>query len=166
MKTLVAYLSETGNTEKVAQAIFECIPHSGNDLLPIENIVGCDEYDLIFCGFPVQAHSVPPKAQNFIRSIPKDKKVAFFATHGSLRGGERAVSAFHQLAGIGKDLKILGTFGARGKVRMALLDALSQKPEHAAWVDEARTAATHPDEADLHDAREFAKDILLKARHG
>ena len=166
MKILVAYLSETGNTEKVAKAIFDSVSADAKELLPLDNVFGLDGYDLIFCGFPVQAHSVPGKAQTFINSIPQGKKVAFFATHGSLRGGERAASAFHQLAGIATDLKILGTFGARGKVKMDLLDALSEKPEHKAWADEARSAVTHPDEADLHDAGEFARDILLKARHG
>ena len=89
MKILVAYLSETGNTEKVAQEIFDSIPGEGKELLPLDVVPGTGDYDLIFCGFPVQVHSVPPKVETFIRTIPKGKKVAFLTTHGSLRGGER-----------------------------------------------------------------------------
>ncbi|MBN1142066.1 MAG: hypothetical protein JXB25_09795 [Deltaproteobacteria bacterium] len=164
MKVLVAYLSETGNTEKLAQAIFNSLSSGEKELLPLEKVTGLDDYDLIFCGFPVQAHSVPKKASHFIKSIPKGKKVAFFASHGSQRGGEFAVTAFHHAVSLSSDLKVLGTFGSRGRVKMQLVEALSKQLEHRAWAEEASNAATHPDEADLKDAADFARGIIIKAR--
>jgi flavodoxin len=166
MKILVAYLSETGNTEKLAKAIFESVTGDAKDLLTFDKVASVEDYDLIFCGFPVQAHSVPGKAQKFIKAIPKGKKVAFFITHGSQRGGEFATTALHHAGSLAVDLKILGTFGSRGKVKDEIIEFLASKPEHRVWAEEARNAAAHPDEADLHDVADFAREILLKARHG
>jgi hypothetical protein len=93
MNILVAYYSETGNTRKVAETIFSAIRDTRKKLLAIDQAEDLDAYDLIFCGFPVQHHSVPAKMVHFMQQLPKGKKLAIFATHGSLRGGEKAVSA-------------------------------------------------------------------------
>lgn len=164
MRVLVAYLSETGNTESLAQSVYEGVTQAEKDLQPIAEVKDVEDYDLIFCGFPVHAHSVPAKMEAFIKSIPEGKKVAFFATHGSLRGGELAITAFYHALTIGAKLKILGTFGARGKVKPALIEALMQKAENKAWAEEAQSAAGHPDKADMEDARDFAATMVMRAR--
>lgn len=162
MKVLVAYYSETGNTEKIARAIYESIEKVDKQLLPIQEIADVEEYNLIFCGFPVQASSVPPKFELFLKKLPKEKKVAFFATHGSLRGGQLALTAFDYAASLVAG-QVIGTFGCRGKVKTSLLEALMSKPEHKAWAEEAQGAATHPDKADLEDGEEFAKKMVKKS---
>jgi len=164
MKVLVAYMSETGNTEELAQAIYDGISGAEKDILTIKDVGSVNDYDLIFCGFPVHAHSVPGKMEVFIKGIPEGKMVAFFATHGSLRGGALAITAFHHALTLAGKLKILGTFGTRGKVKASLLDALMQKLEHRAWAEEAQSAATHPDKADFDDARDFAATMVMRAR--
>ena len=57
MKILVAYYSQTGNTRKVAEAIFAGIRHTQKTILPIDRAEGLESYDLLFCGFPVQHHT-------------------------------------------------------------------------------------------------------------
>jgi flavodoxin len=163
MNTLVTYFSESGNTEKLAQAIYEGIDRSKKTILPLKDAEGVEDYDLIFCGFPVHSHSVPGKMESFIKKIPEGKKVAFFATHGSLRGGELAITAFYHALTLASKLNILGTFGSRGKVKPSIIDALMQKAEHKAWAEEAQSAAGHPDEGDLEDARDFAKTMVTRA---
>jgi len=165
MKVLVTYYSETGNTEKIAQAIFEGIRHKKveKEILPISEVKDLEDYDLIFCGFPVHGSSVPGKVEPFLKGIPKDKKLAIFSTHGSLRGGQLAVHAFEYAATLAAKAKIIGTFGCRGKVKHALIEALMKKPEHKAWAEEAQSSARHhPDDADLHDGRDFGKKMLKK----
>ena len=49
---------------------------------------------------------------------------------------------------------------------MKALDVLMQSPEHEAWADMAASAATHPDESDLADARSFARWIQTLASQG
>lgn len=159
MKTLVTYFTQTGNTEKVARTIYETIG-AQKELLPVKEVKNPDDYDLIFCGFPVHAHSVPLSVQDFIKGIPPGKKLALFVTHGSLRGGELATTAIEHATSLASKLKVLGTFGCRGKVDPKVIEALLKQPEHRAWAETAKSAASHPDESDLEDARHFAKTIL------
>jgi len=165
MKVLVTYYSETGNTERIARAIFDGIQQRKveKEILPIGEVKDLQVYDLIFCGFPVHSSSVPRQVEPFLRSIPEDKNVAIFSTHGSLRGGQLAVHAFEYAACLAPKTKVIGTFGCRGKVKQALIEALMTKPEHRAWAEEAQSSARHhPDDADLHDGREFGKRMVKK----
>jgi len=164
MKALVTYYTQTGNTEKLAQAIYEGVEPAEKDIFPVKEAGNPEGYDLIFCGFPVQAHAVPEQAASFIKSIPEGKKLAIFATHGSLRGGELAITAFYDALRLSPKGTILGTFGCRGKVNSRILEALLDKPEHRGWALEAQSAIGHPNEADLEDAKTWAAAMLTKAR--
>jgi len=164
MKVLIAYSSESGNTEKLAKAIFEGIESSEKEILSIKEVAGVEGYDVIFIGFPVQSHSVPGKVEAFAKTLPDGQKVAYFATHGSMKGGGMAVTAFYHALTISKNAAILGTFGSRGQVKQSIIDALLQKPEHRGWALEAQGAAGHPDAADLKDGKNWAQAMIAKAR--
>jgi flavodoxin len=152
MKALVTYFSESGNTEKLAQAIYEGVNASAKEIASISE-ASANEADVIFVGFPVHASSVPTKVEKFIKAIPQGKMVAFFVTHGSLRGGQLAITALHYALSLALNLSVLGTFGCRGQVKPEIIEALLQKPEH------------NPDDADLKDGREFAALMIGKARN-
>jgi flavodoxin len=158
-KVLVAYTTWTGNTEKVAQAIFDALD-GDKTLKKLDEIQALDEYEMIFTGFPVHSHSVPFKAEEFIKKIPAGKKVALFSTHGSLTGSRLSREALEHAAILASNSKVLGTFSCRGKVSLQAMEVLSKSPEHKAWVEMAASAQTHPDENDLEDARAFAKWIM------
>jgi flavodoxin len=162
MKALVAYHSRTGNTEKLARAIFEAI-HFEKEILPLREVKSFEGYDVIFLGFPVQAHSVPAAVIPFFGKLPPGQPLALFSTHGSLRGGQLPRQAFEQALGLAAKARVLGTFGVRGTVDPQVIDALSRQLEHQGWAEEARSAHGHPDEADLADGREFARGILARA---
>jgi flavodoxin len=164
MKVLVTYFSETGNTEKLAKAVFEAVESSKKEILPVQEVTAIDGYDVIFIGFPVHSHNVPGKVEALVKKLPEGQKVAYFATHGSLRGGELAVTAFYHALNLAKKAVILGTFGCRGKVKQQIIDALMEKLEHRAWAQEAQSATGHPDEADLEDARDWVERMIIKAR--
>lgn len=165
MKALVTYYSETGNTEKLAKAIYAAIVQFEKEILPVAEVKDVKGYDLVFVGFPVMANSVPAKAEQFLRKVPEGTNLAVFATHGSHRGGQLAVTAFDYAMSLARNCKILGTFGCRGKVKDSVIEALMKKPEHKAWAEEARSSAYgHPDEADLADGRDFAVRMETKAR--
>ncbi|MEW5733907.1 MAG: flavodoxin family protein [Thermodesulfobacteriota bacterium] len=164
MRVLVTYHSDTGNTKKVAEAIADSLQKkTGVDLVPLSAKPPAANYDLYFVGFPVNAHSIPHAAESYMKSLPEGASVALFATHGSLRGGPLAKTAFEQGGAILKKAKLVGTFGCRGKVRQEIIDALMQKPEHRPWAVEAQGASSHPDESDLADAAAFALKIFNKA---
>jgi flavodoxin I len=164
MKVLVAYYSETGNTEKVAKSIYDALGFVDKKLASIKDVPRAAQYDMIFVGFPVQNHSVPAMVEKFLKKIPEGKNVAFFATHGSLRGGELAVTAFYSAVSMTAKRKVLGTFGCRGKVKPEMLDALMKRPQDKFWALEAQSASGNPDDADLEDAKKWAWWMLMKAR--
>lgn len=163
MKALVAYFSQTGNTEKVARAIFDGIAFVDKEISTIQQAKDLDQYDLFFVGFPVHSHSIPGPMDKFLKSIPDGKKIAFFATHGSLRGGELAVTAFHYAIGQARQRTILGTFGCRGKVEQSIIEKRLESPQDRYWAMEAQSAVNHPDEDDLEDAVNWARWMVMKA---
>jgi len=162
-KVLVAYFSQTGNTEKVARAIFDAL-QCEKEIKPIDDSLDTIGYELIFCGFAVQGHSVPAKAKPFLKKLAKDQKVAFFTTHGSLRDGVFPRQALEDALGMTPQTKLMGTFGCRGKVKPDLIDALAKQLQHEAWADEALSAHDHPTVADLQDAAAFAREMCKKAQ--
>lgn len=163
MKALVTYFSQTENTAKVARAIHDGLAFVEKDLLPIQNVKGLESYDLFFVGFPVHAHGVPGPVETFLKKIPEGKKIALFATHGSLRGGEFAVTAFYYAISLVPRKKVLGTFGCRGKVKQSLIEKFQKSPQDRSWAVEAQSAGHHPDEHDLEDAVHWARWMVTKA---
>ena len=158
-KILVTYLSQTGNTKKIAEAIFEGL-EGDKTIKPMDEVQEIEDYSLIFIGFPVHSHSVPYKIESFLQKIPQGEKIALFSTHGSLPGGHLAREALEHAAVIASKAKVLGTFSCRGKVSMDTLEILSKSPEHKAWAEMAASSQTHPDEGDLEDAKSFAKWVM------
>ncbi|HPW68816.1 MAG: flavodoxin family protein [Desulfomonilia bacterium] len=162
MKILVAYYTKTGNTKKVAEGIYQALDKNDKELKTMKEVEDTEGYDLIFCGFPVHAHSVPVSAQNFLKKIPPSAKVALFSTHGSQREGQMPKEAIHNAIGLVKG-EVLGSFTCRGEVEQEIIDGLVNRPEHRAWAMEARSAQSHPDSADLDDAQFFAKNMVRRA---
>ncbi len=163
-KLLVVYYSRTGNTKKVAEAIFETL-EGDKTIQPIEEVQAIDAFALVFIGFPVHSHSVPYKVEEFLKKVPGQKKIALFCTHGSLTGGRLSREAIEHATILASKARILGTFSCRGKVSFEALTALSKSPEHAVWTEMAASASTHPDESDLEDARSFARVIRTLSAH-
>jgi len=64
-KILVMYYSRTGNTQLVAEAIFETV---GGDksIKSLKELADGEiaSYSLIFAGFPVHSHRVPPRPRS------------------------------------------------------------------------------------------------------
>lgn len=164
-KVLVTYFSRTGNTKKIAEAICDSI---GQDavILPLDKVEDIGPYGLVFIGFPVQSHSVPYKAELFLKKVPAGKKIALFSTHGSLPGMQLSREALEYASLLVAKAKILGTFACRGKVSMQALEVLGRSPEHEAWADMAASASTHPDKHDIADAMAFAKWVQTMSTHG
>lgn len=164
-KTLVTYFTRTGNTKLVAEAIFGAL--SGNKTIqPMAEAGDLAPYNLIFAGFPVQTHSVPYPVEVFLKSIPEGQKVALFSTHGSVTGSSLSREALEYASVLVAKAHLVGTFSCRGKVSMRALEVLMQSPEHEAWADMAASAATHPDESELEDARAFARWIMTLSVQG
>ncbi len=158
-RILVAYFSQTGNTKKVAEAIFDAL-EGEKTIKPIDQVEDVKDYHLLFIGFPVHSHGVPARVETFLKKIPRGKKIAIFSTHGSHTGSHLSRQALEHAAVSASQAKILATFSCRGKVSMRAMEILSRSPEHRLWAEMAASAHTHPDEADLEEARSFARMVM------
>lgn len=163
-KTLVAYFSRTGNTRKVAEAVFGALDGE-KEIHPLEQVASLDPYDFVLVGFPVHMHSVPYPVEQFIKKIPAHKKTAFFCTHGSLPGHRLSREAIEYAVVLAAQAKVIGTFCARGRLSIQALDALAKSPEHQEWALMSASAGTHPDDSDLEEARVFARQMRVLATH-
>jgi flavodoxin len=161
-KALVVYYTQTGNTLKVAESIYQALPGE-KQIGSLEEIQSLDAYDLVFIGFPIHNHNIPKKAQDLLKKVPKDKKIAFFSTHGALTGSRLSREALEHAAVLASKAQLLGTFSCRGRVPFSVLEALEQQPEHKAWAEMAASARNHPNATDLEEAQVFAKWIRDKA---
>ncbi len=164
-KTLVTYFSRTGNTKKVAEAIYDALD-GDKTIMPVDDVQSLRDYELILVGFPVQMHSVPYNVETFLKAIPPLTKIGLFCTHGSLPGHRLSREALEYAVVLAAKAKVLGTFSCRGKLSMQALDVLNQSPEHQEWTEMAASANTHPSEEDLAEAKIFARQMRMRSLHG
>ncbi len=163
--TLVTYLSRSGNTKAVAQAMFEALS-GAKAIRPLDEAGSLEGCGLLLVGFPVHQHSVPYPVESFLKTIPAGTPLALFSTHGSLQGHRLSREAIEYAVVLAARAKLLGTFTCRGRLSVQALEVLSRSPEHQEWVDMAASAATHPDAVDLEEARAFARRMDMLAAHG
>ena len=160
-KVLVAYYTETGNTLKVAESIYEALPGK-KEINSLTELDSLDGYDLVFIGFPIHNHSIPRKVQAFLKKVPKKKKIALFSTHGALTGSALSRQAIEHASVLASEARLLGTFSCRGRVPFSVLERLEKSPEHKAWAEMAASARNHPNATDLEEAKVFAKWVREK----
>lgn len=158
-KILVVYFSLTGNTQTIAQAIYEALPNP-KEIQPLDKVKNIETYDLLFIGFPVHTHSVPYPVENFLKSLPLGKKIALFSTHGSHTGSRLSREALEHALSLLPQAHILGTFTCRGKVSPQAMELFQKLPEHQGWAVMAASAQHHPDKNDIADAQDFARWVL------
>ncbi len=161
-KALVAYYTQTGNTLKVAESIYEALPGE-KQINTFSEIKSLDAFDLVYIGFPIHSHNIPKQAQDFLKKVPKNKKIALFSTHGALTGSQLSREALEHATVLASGAQVLGTYTCRGRVPYSVLERLQTRPEHKAWAEMAASARNHPDATDLKEAKVFAKWVRDKA---
>jgi flavodoxin len=163
MKTLVTYLTQTGNTKKIAEAIFSEL-EGEKDIKPINDVADLEGYDLAFIGFPVMQFDIPPKVKSFITDKTAGKNIAVFMTHAVPEGFE----AIHSWTGSCKEAaasaNFLGSFDCQGELAQPVIDMLLQAedPQMKAFGEMGPSTKGQPDESRVQKAKEFAKEIQAK----
>jgi flavodoxin I len=165
MKTLVAYYTQTGNTKKVAEVIYEEIPGE-KDIRALGELEDLEGYDLIFYGFPIQGMNPAKDAGEFLEAKGAGKKIVLFITHGAPEDAERVKpwldNARELVSEVGAEL--VGLFDCQGEVSQEIVEFLlnSDNPEYQQYGRETAEAKGLPDEVRLERARSFANEIIAQ----
>ncbi len=181
MRIIVAYYSETGNTEKVAQAIHDEAA-DGHDvrLCKISEITADDlrDYELVFLGAPCHGSDLAPPVRKFLKAAPKSPgfKLAGFFTHATYapdeyEGGEeiyqrwagKCIASFETPCQE-KQIEFQGYFHCMGAPSPPIEEfirtkVISSEEQYRSYLSEVRS---RPDSKDLHNARAFARTIISK----
>ena len=161
MKTLVTYSTLTGNTKKVAEAVFEAV--SGEkEIMDIKSVKDAGSYDRIFVGYWVDKGDANEEAKKFMESL-KDKKVGTFGTLGAYPDSEHAKKCVEKISDALKvnNNTVIAEFICQGAIDPKIIETMrkmgSSGPHAPTPEREARwaEAAKHPDEADFAAAKEI-----------
>lgn len=161
MKVLVAYMSSTGNTKKVAEAIYGEIT-SEKEIMRIEDVQDIGIYDLSFLGFPTRQFGPDKKTKEFLEKQCKEgRKVALFVTHCAPENVPEVpewMAKFKQAAAGGN---LVGFFDCQGELAKGVEMVMKIAPKkEIRFFAKNHNSKGQPDEARLMRAREFARDTM------
>ncbi len=161
MKVLVTYNSESGNTRKLANTIFETLT-TDKDICTIKEVRNAEKYDMIFVGFPIHKLGPSKKAKEFLENLETGKKVALFATHAMQAGNEMNNKQINNCKKSASKLDVLGIYSCQGELseETAVKMLNSGIPQMHAFGKMRHNTIGHPNQNDLENLKIFTNDIL------
>jgi len=182
LKVLVTYLTQTGNTAKIAEAIYRELMSRGHtaelkrsDEITADVLLG---YDLVFMGSACHDTDLARPVKRILAALPQSPpfKLAGFVTHATYtpEGGERQRAVYAEWAGRceesfeqaarEKDIAWCGYFSCQGApsppiaafIHSAIVTAEDE------WAEYIAEVSKHPNEQDMEKAREFARRVLAQ----
>ncbi|MCK5297920.1 MAG: hypothetical protein KAJ76_03365 [Candidatus Heimdallarchaeota archaeon] len=182
MKILVLYYSLSGQTKKIAEAIFEVAKkESDAELRELRDFSAEDfsNYDLAFVGSPCHDADISKPIKLLLENIPQNPKfkLACFVTHSCMppEVGPYFAKLFDEWVGkcditlekitTSKNIDFKGYFRCMGAATPAIenfihTQIITDKKEFQEYMEEGRK---HPDEQDIKNAKEFAEKIIKES---
>ena len=163
MKALVAYMSKTGNTKKVAQAIYEALDCE-KEIMRIDQVVDIGRYDLSFLGFPMQRFGPDPKTVSFLRThCQPGRGVALFVTHAAPEDANELPEWLERFRSAAAGANIVGMFDCQGQLAKGTKFIMSILPNRELRAMAKRdNSQGQPDAARLDRARAYAREMLAR----
>jgi flavodoxin len=165
MKTLVAYMSQTGNTKKVAEAIYGAITED-KEIKELGGVDNLNEYDFVFVGFPIHAFGPAEPAKKFLEAHAAGKKIALFITHAAPEQSEEIKGWLGACEEAASQADVVNMFDCQGELAEAIMDMLlkSDDPNIRAFGELGPMTKGQPDETRLERARAFARETMEKVK--
>lgn len=155
MKILVTYSSKTGNTKRLAEAIYAGLEAQDKEIKTIKEVANIEEYDIIFVGYWVDRGGANQEAKDFMTTI-KGKKVGIFATLGYWPDSKHAITSLDNgQALVEEDNEVIVRYICQGALAPAIIERFKSFPEgdpHAvtpAKLKRYEIASQHPSPADM-----------------
>ncbi len=161
MKVLVTYFSQTGNTRKVAQAIFDEARGAG-ELKEMQQVQSLDGFDLAFVGFPIQAYAPARPAADFLQKHAAGRRIALFVTHASPEDAPGVPGWLDNCRAAAAGAMLAGVFDCQGELSEQVADFMTKSKDEKlmAWAKDRPSTIGQPDAARLDRARRWAREIL------
>jgi flavodoxin len=159
MTSLVVYSSQSGNTRKLAEAVFETLGGK-KEIYPVADAPGAEGYDLVFVGFWLKAGKPDPESAEYLARVG-NARLFLFATHGAASGSEHARNAMAAARTLTAGADIVGSFSCQGEVVPKMLEKARSKSQPPVWLADAPDAVGHPDENDMAALQRQIADLRL-----
>jgi len=171
MNTLVTYWSQTGNTRKIAEAIYETLSCE-KEIKPFDEVVSLEGFELTFIGFPVMKFGPPGQAKKFIDTLAKGRTIALFVTHATLSESrdpsqqDMLEKELNRCRAACAQSDLVGMFHCQGELSEKIANELHASGilmlmEFAAW---RPNTIGHPDHQEIEQAQDFALKMTTLRR--
>ena len=166
MKALVVYSSLTGNTKKIAEAMYEEI-NIEKDIYKSNEDFNIENYDFIAVGYWVNKGICDDKIKEILEKV-NNKNIILFGTLGAKENGPYYDSIKKRIEDlVPENNKILGHFLCQGKINEKLTERYkemlknNQGDEHVKeQLKNHEEASKHPDDKDIYNAKMFIRECL------
>jgi len=161
MKYTVIFYSETGNTEKISQEIFDALKTDEKELINLGNQTYIPQSDVYIIGFPVQRQTCSIKIIECLEDITSGK-IALFATCG-LYPNEKYREKIEDTVSVWlpDNTEYLGMFMCQGRTSDSQKDYFYELyNRYPNKISEMLSDGdSHPDKNDMSSAAMFARKI-------
>lgn len=170
MKVIIVYSTLTGNTQKVAEGIYDRIKQQQNIEIKITNLADSSEdmtpYDLVVLCYWCRRGTADPRTMAFIETV-KDKKIIAIGTLGAYPNSPHGEMLKVNVKKLIEEKNIfIADFTCQGKIdpqrTQARLKIPKGQPHH---LDEAGyqrhlESRKHPDMNDIENACQVVMEVL------
>jgi flavodoxin I len=179
LKVLVAYYSETGNTEKIAKAIYEEASREHEAHLKRVKDISAEtlnNYDLVFLGSACHSADLAAPVKKLLKVLPESPKfkLAGFFTHSVWtpeqndhgqaifdKWASKCIDSFESISKE-KQIDFKGYYHCQGSpnLRIQIFIHCAIIKSHDEWKEYIQEAREHPSQTDLEKASDFARKIM------
>ena len=167
MKVLVAYKSKTGNTKKVAEAIFEEI-NDEKEIKPIDEIDSLEGYDIAFLGFPIIQGGPDKKASKLMEKLCiNGRDIVLFITHAAPEDSLDLPPMLEKFKQAACGASIVDMFDCQGQLDKTTKRIMSILPNAKLrqWAKQDNSQG-QPNQERLDRARAFSRSVMERLHEG
>ena len=161
MKVLIVYHSISGNTKKVADAIYKEI-RADKEMKTLDDVKDLKGYDLSFIGFPIHAYGPSKEAREFLEKKVAGRDIALFITHSAPEDEPQVQTWLAACKIAASGANIVGVFDCQGQLAQNVKEMMlgSKDSQLIAWAERSHETIGQPDRNRLKKAARFAKDVM------
>ena len=154
-------MTATGNTKKVAEAIYGEVA-SEKEIKPITEVEDLATYDFAFLGFPTHGYGPDKKAKEALGRLCRDgRKVALFVTHAAPEDEPEVSEYMEKFKKAAEGAEVVATFSCQGQLSKGVKFIMKISPNKKLRSDaKMDNSQGQPDEKRLESARAFARETM------